>query len=56
VPEKETLYLLGWPLALSMGVDGIQTDNLQMLMPYLDRINDGARADELFWALDMSKR
>jgi glycerophosphoryl diester phosphodiesterase len=48
VPEKETLYLLGWPLALSMGVDGIQTDNLQMLMPYLDRINDGARAEELF--------
>jgi len=48
IPEKETLYLLGWPLALSLGVDGIQTDNLQMLMPYLDRINDGARAEELF--------
>jgi len=48
VPEKETLYLLGWPLALSPGVDGIQTDNLQMLMPYLDRINGGERAEEVF--------
>ena len=50
IPEKETLYLFGWPLAPSLGVDGdgIQTDNLQMLMPYLDRINDGARAEELF--------
>jgi len=48
VPEKDTLYLLGWPLALSLGVDGIQTDNLQMLMPYLERINGGARAEEIF--------
>jgi glycerophosphoryl diester phosphodiesterase len=48
IPEKETLYLLGWPLALSLGVDGIQTDNLQMLMPYLERINSGARVEEVF--------
>jgi len=48
IPEKETLYLLGWPLALSLGIDGIQTDNLQMLMPYLDRINEGAGIEEVF--------
>lgn len=48
VPEKETLYLLGWPLALSLGVDGIQTDNLQMLMPYLERINGGESIEEIF--------
>jgi glycerophosphoryl diester phosphodiesterase len=48
VPEKDTLYLLGWPLALSLDVDGIQTDNLQMLMPYLDKINGGAGTEEVF--------
>jgi hypothetical protein len=44
VPEKETLYLLGWPLVLSIRVDGQPAD----AQPYLDKINDVARAEELF--------
>ncbi|MDY6986310.1 MAG: hypothetical protein SVE93_07965 [Candidatus Thermoplasmatota archaeon] len=47
-PQNVATWVRIDPLALSPGVDGIQTDNLQMLMPYLDRINGGERAEEVF--------
>jgi len=40
IPEKDTGFFLGWPIIIKLGVDGIQTDNLQMLIPYLNRLNN----------------
>lgn len=39
IPEKDAGYMFGWPALVEAGIDGIQTDNLQLLVPYLNRVN-----------------
>lgn len=39
IPEKDAGFMFGWPALVEAGIDGIQTDNLQMLVPYLNRQN-----------------